>query len=658
MNGKHASRGLFVLVALILFAMTHSIAGRGPQVKTARPAPPPPPVAACRADAPEFDARRLGVVPGDPRNQAWCGSCWAFAAAAGFEISFGIMNPDVRPAGINLSEQHIMGCSIGSCDGGLSESALRWMKEHSIALESELGYQEKDFSCPFQDAGTDFITTDWGHVDKANPLYPSRGEIKAAICNHGSVVSAMRVTDKFHADCEGTIAQRASVAAEKTTGATNHVVAIIGWDDSRHAWLIRNSWGNQGERGYRWVDYNSHSIGYDAIWIDAKPRRAKRVEVRNKGAYVTDLTISYDVSGFHHVDENSFPAPQSRTRLVPEHARNVVVTAKAVAGRGIFTKQYPVPEDACFEVSGTTLDTEFFPCTDKPYNKPNVTKEIVVNNVIHRSAYVAKLVVTFKWKGETYREDRSIPVGASGKVEVPIEATDIVAKADAVAGKNIFTHRFARAEDACFEVGGTTLDTESKPCTKTDGCYRQIEIKNVVGSGYAAEATVSYSLDGKRRTLESGSFPIGVIKRMPVPCAATDVTMTAKAIAGRTIFTKTDEKAADRCYEVSGTTLSPRYQPCGAQTDCKRRIKVHNGAAYVAEFTVEYDYAGQRETMRSGSFAVGRDREISIPCDATNVRVHAKAVAGRDIFTKTYPKAEDVCFEVKGTTLNPRYEGC
>jgi hypothetical protein len=612
----------------------------------------------CRADAPEFDARRLGVVPADPRNQAWCGSCWAFAAAAGFEVSYGIMNPEVRPAGINLSEQHIMGCSIGSCDGGLSESALRWMTDHSIAAESELGYREKDFSCPFQDAGTDFITTGWGHVDKANPLYPSRSAIKSAICNHGSVVSAMKTTQKFHDDGSGTAVQRASVAAEKTSGATNHVVTIIGWDDSRHAWLIRNSWGGWGERGYRWVDYNSHSIGYDGIWIDAKPRKAKRVEVRNKGGYVTDLTVSYDVSGFRHVDENSFPAPQSRTRLVPEHARNVTLTAKAVAGRGIFTKRYPIPEDACFEVSGTTLDTEFVPCTDKPYVKPNVTKDIVVNNVMYRSAYVARLLVTFKWKGENYREERSIRVGASGKVEVPIDATDIVAKADAVAGKNIFTKTYPRAEDACFEVGGTTLDTEFAPCTKTEGCYRHVEIRNVVGSGYVAEATVSYELDGKRRTIESGRFAIGVVKPMPVPCAATDVTTTARAVAGKTIFNRTDPKAADRCWEVSGTTLNPRYQPCGAQTDCKRRIRIHNDAAYVARFTVTYESEGQSYTMSSGSFAVGRDKEISIPCDATNVRVRAEAVGGRDIFQKTYPKAEDVCFTVKGTTLRPRYEGC
>ncbi len=43
----------------------------------------------------------------------------------------------------------------------------------------------------------------------------------------------------------------------------DHGVVICGWDDSKNAWLIKNSWGTTwGEDGYGWVDYNSYDIGY------------------------------------------------------------------------------------------------------------------------------------------------------------------------------------------------------------------------------------------------------------------------------------------------------------------------------------------------------------------------------------------------------------
>jgi hypothetical protein len=663
MNGARLSCGLFI-AAIVPVATALGVGGQNPTLKPGQPRRPLTAVGAiCSADAPQFDARGLGVVPPIHENQGACGSCWAFGVAAAYEISYGIMNPEVRPAGINISEQHIMSCSIGSCDGGFSETALRWLKDHSVAPEDAIAYQRKDFSCPVQDSGSDYITTDWGHVNKANPLYPSRRELKEAICNHGSVVSAMKVTDRFRSDSLGTPAQRASVASERTLLPTNHVVAIIGWDDSRQAWLIRNSWGGGwGERGYRWIDYDSHNIGYDATWVEARPKKAKKVEVRNlfgKGSFNVDLTVSYDVSGFRHSTDNNFPVGQTRTRLVPEHARNLTVSARAVGGRHVFTRNYPAPEDACFEIWGTTMNPQFSACYDEPYAKPNLTKDVIVNNIIGDGSYVARMTVTFTWKGQGYREQRSIAVGQSGKVEVPVEATNLVVKADAVAGRNVFTlPPFDKAQDVCYDVWGTTMAPQYKECTLTGSCQRHIEIKNRVGGGYAADATVTYTDQGQRRVMRSGSFAIGQIKRMPLSCDATDVTITANAIGGRTIFTKTDPKAVDRCYEVWGTTLSPRYEACGVQTDCKRRVRIHNSGAYAAEFDVRFDYQGERQTMRSGSFPVGREREISIPCEATDVRVHAKAIAGRDILTKTYATAEDVCFIVRGTTLRPRYEAC
>src|SRR5476649_1810694 len=51
----------------------------------------------------------------------------------------------------------------------------------------------------------------------------------------------------------------------------NHAVVIVGWDDARSAWHVRNSWGpDWGEDGYIWMRYGGNSIGAYAAWADAK----------------------------------------------------------------------------------------------------------------------------------------------------------------------------------------------------------------------------------------------------------------------------------------------------------------------------------------------------------------------------------------------------
>jgi len=195
------------------------------------------------------------------RDQGKCGSCWAFAAMGAFEANQRLTNG----LELDLSEQHILNCAqnskgdAGSCSGGRSDKVFDWMSTGgAVQNEVQLPYAGKDQIC----SGTQgsYAAMAWSFVDPQTNT-PSVAAIKAAICKYGPVAASVRSTDAFHAYQSG-------VFDENAVGDTNHVIVLVGWDESRGAWLLRNSWGNDwGEDGYMWIEYGSNSVGKYAAWV-------------------------------------------------------------------------------------------------------------------------------------------------------------------------------------------------------------------------------------------------------------------------------------------------------------------------------------------------------------------------------------------------------
>jgi cathepsin L len=49
-------------------------------------------------------------------------------------------------------------------------------------------------------------------------------------------------------------------------------MVLIGWDDEKQAWLVKNSWGEEwGAKGFGWVAYGSNNIRQFAAWIQPTP---------------------------------------------------------------------------------------------------------------------------------------------------------------------------------------------------------------------------------------------------------------------------------------------------------------------------------------------------------------------------------------------------
>jgi hypothetical protein len=76
----------------------------------------------------------------------------------------------------------------------------------------------------------------------------------------------MQVTDNFQNYTSGVYDMN-----DESGSIPNHSVQIIGWDDDRYAWLIKNSWGSGwGEGGFGWIKYNTNLIGAYATWVEAE----------------------------------------------------------------------------------------------------------------------------------------------------------------------------------------------------------------------------------------------------------------------------------------------------------------------------------------------------------------------------------------------------
>ena len=222
----------------------------------------------CSAGYRAFNWRDRAMVT--PVKEQDCGNCWAFAAAGAFEAS------QIRINGltVDVSEQYLNDCGqtdagvdAGSCSGGLAAKALEHMVREGNATETAVPYTGTNGACSSPATPQDALA--WAFVD-ASVEHPTTQQIKQAICSYGPVTTRMRVVSgNFFGYTEGVYSEEVATDAS----GDGHAVVLVGWDDDRGAWLMRNSWGEDwGENGYCWIAYGSNRIGRHTAWVKAKSR--------------------------------------------------------------------------------------------------------------------------------------------------------------------------------------------------------------------------------------------------------------------------------------------------------------------------------------------------------------------------------------------------
>jgi C1A family cysteine protease len=210
----------------------------------------------------EVDFRKLDIVT-KIKSQRGCAACWAFATIAAFESSWAIRNDGEL---IDASEQDVLNCSrAGDCSAG--HWAFDYLITTGVPSGTDLPYQHGRGLCDSQIRRI-YSAARSGRVRTAFGEPPSVEAMKQAMATYGPIAVAMTVNDDFRN------AKAGQVYSVQVDGEPNHAMLLVGWSDTMHAWLAKNSYGpGFCEHGFIWIKWGCSKIGWNAAYVVAQTRK-------------------------------------------------------------------------------------------------------------------------------------------------------------------------------------------------------------------------------------------------------------------------------------------------------------------------------------------------------------------------------------------------
>jgi len=209
--------------------------------------------AAMNVEIPEsFDARKQWPSFIHPiRDQAQCGSCWAFSGAEVLGDRFTIATNG--KTNVVLSPEDMVSCDTGDmgCGGGMLDSEWKYLVETGIVSDACFPYSAGagqapacQAKCSDSEAFTKYKAADSFHLTTVE-------DIQKEVMTNGPVQAAFMVYKSFLSYKSGIYNKHWWQFWDQELG--GHAVKIVGWGTEKNTpyWIVANSWSTTwGEDGY------------------------------------------------------------------------------------------------------------------------------------------------------------------------------------------------------------------------------------------------------------------------------------------------------------------------------------------------------------------------------------------------------------------------
>jgi hypothetical protein len=177
------------------------------------------------------------------KHQLYCGSCWAFSAAATLESAIAIKYNELT----NLSVMELVDCSedyenVG-CNGGLPHKAYNYIIDNKIGIESDYRFQPFRVFCQADKRKKNYEMKEYNFIDPIS----ANGLVAAININPVAILFEVRKDFQLiHSDTYE--------STDPTCGRViNHAMTAVGYrfENGEGYFIIKNSWGEDwADKGY------------------------------------------------------------------------------------------------------------------------------------------------------------------------------------------------------------------------------------------------------------------------------------------------------------------------------------------------------------------------------------------------------------------------